>query len=97
MSSLRNVPVRIIVHKPNHLSVINLFTTIVNDRGKKIMVKLNHSIKGIKIESDLLELKPTDPKETFKPLTQYYSVMINGTLINGDESEYVLSGSVTID
>jgi len=98
MASLRDTPVWIIVHKPNALGLGNIFGSVINDRGKeKIIVKLNDAIKGFKIESDLLELIPINPKETFKGLTQYYSLMINGILIREDETEFVLTGTVTID
>ena len=59
----------------------NLFGKIIYARGEsKITVKLTSKLKGKKLTSDILELVPTNETETFKPLTQYYSVIINGAL-----------------
>lgn len=92
--------VRIIVHEPKNWNEGNLFGEILSDRGgKKLIVKLIKPIKGELITSDIIELKPQNEKDTFKPLFQYYSVMINGNLVgeNKEISECVISGSVTLD
>jgi hypothetical protein len=92
--------VRIIVHEPKNWNDGNLFGEILSDRGgKKLIVKLIKPIKGELITSDIIELKPQSEKDTFKPLFQYYSVMVNGNLIDekNEISEYVFSGSVTFD
>lgn len=100
MSFLKGRTVRIIVNEPYEWKHGNLFGTIIYDRdGKKIIVKLSNEIKGDKLTSDLLELSPRYEKETFKPLTQNYSVTVGGALIkeDSDEFDYVLIGSITID
>ena len=89
--------IRIIVHEPKNWNNGNLFGEILSDRsGKKLIVKLIKPIKGELITSDIIELKPQSEKDTFKPLFQYYSVMINGNLIDekNEVSEYVISGIV---
>lgn len=98
--SLSGQTVRIIVHEPLDWDKGNLFGTIIMDRGgKRIVLKLLNEIVGQIITNDIIELKPFSDKETFKPLGQYYSVMVNGNLIseNGDTTEHLLYGSVTID
>ena len=100
MSFLRGQTVRIIVNEPYEWQHGNLFGTIIYDRGgKKIIVKLSKEIKGNELTSDLLELSPRYEKETFKPLTQNYSVTVGGTLVKeeSDEFDYILIGSVTLD
>ena len=100
MSFLKGKTVRIIVSEPFEWTHGNLFGTIIYDSdGKKIIVKLSKEIKGKKITSDLLELSPRYEKETFKPLTQSYSVTVGGALVkeNSTELDYILIGSVTID
>lgn len=92
--------IRIIVHEPKNWNNGNLFGEILSDRGgKKLIVKLIKPIKGELITSDIIELKPQSEKDTFKPLFQYYSVMVKGNLIDekNEVSEYVISGSVTFD
>ena len=100
MSFLRGRTVRIIVNEPYEWEYGNLFGTIIYDRGgKKIIVKLSKTVKGTKLTSDLLELTPRYENETFKPLTQNYSVTVGGALIKEglDEFDYILIGTVTID
>jgi len=48
---------------------------------------------------DIIELQPLAEKETFKPLGQYYSVMVNGNLKcnETERTEVLMCGSVTID
>ena len=78
----------------------NLFGTIEDDRGgKTLKVRLTNEIRGNKLTSDLIELKPRYEKETFKPLSQNYSVTIGGALINdnSEDFDYILIGTVTID
>lgn len=64
---------------------------VISDRGgKKLLVKLT---------GHLLQLVPRNEKETFKPLMQYYSIMVDGVFL--DEDGNVIGrriyGSVTID
>jgi len=97
--SLKGQTVRIIVSEPQDWKE-NLFGTILSDRGgEKLLVKLNKPVKGNKLTSDLIELKPRHEKETFKPLGQYYSVTVGGALLSEkqDELDYILIGSVTLD
>lgn len=98
--SLRGKTVRIIVNEPFEWSKGNLFGTIEDDRGgKTLKVRLTKVIKGNKMSSDLMKLKPRCAKETFKPLIQNYSVNIEGALIKDDSEDfdYILIGSITID
>ncbi|PRZ21583.1 hypothetical protein [Flavobacterium granuli] len=97
--SLKGQTVRIIVSEPWDWEE-NLFGTILSDRGgDKLLVKLTKPIKGNKMTSDLMELKPRYEKETFKPLGQYYSVTVGGALVKeeNDEFDYIIIGSVTLD
>ncbi len=96
--SLKGQTVRIIVHEPWDWKE-NLFGTIVSDRGgDNLLVKLTKPIKGNKLTSDLIELEPRYEKETFKPLSQYYSVTIGGALVNeANEFDYIIIGTVTLD
>ena len=97
--SLKGKTVRIIVNEPWEWKE-NLFGTILSDRGgDKLLVRLTKSISGKKLTSDLIELKPRYEKETFKPLSQYYSVTVGGALVkeDSDEFDYIIIGSVTID
>ncbi len=98
--SLRGKTVRIIVNEPFEWRHGNLFGTIEDDRGgKRLKVRLTNKIKGKKMTSDLIELKPRYENETFKPLLQNYSVTVGGALINDDSEDfdYILIGTVTID
>lgn len=98
--SLQGRTVRIIIHKPETWDKGNLFGTILSDRGgKKLLLKLTDQIVGEEITSDILELQPLTEKETFKPLGQYYSVMVNGSLKSNEteKTEHIIYGSVTID
>src|SRR5690606_35783285 len=97
--SLKGQTVRIIVSEPWDWEE-NLFGTIISDRGgEKLLVKLTKPIKGKKLTSDLIELKPRYEKETFKPLGQHYSETVGGALVKeeNDEFDYIIIGSVTID
>lgn len=97
--SLKGQTVRIIVNEPWNWEG-NLFGTILSDRGgDKLLVKLTKPIKGSKLTSDLIELKPRYEKETFKPLGQYYSVTVGGALVDekNDEFDYIITGNVTLD
>ena len=97
--NLKGQTVRIIVSEPWDWEE-NLFGTILSDRGgEKLLVKLTKPIKGNKLTSDLIELKPRYEKETFKPLGQYYSMTVGGTLVNDENGEfdYIIIGSVTLD
>ena len=98
--ALRGTGVRIIVHEPSNWDKGNLFGTIIFDRGgNKIIVKLSDKIAGSQLTSDLLELSPHKEGDTFKPLTQYYSVMVDGNLIdeNKEVKEPLIYGSITFD
>lgn len=98
--SLQGQTVRIIVHEPVNWNKGNLFGTILSDRvGHKITLKLLDKIIGKEIISDVLEIQTLTEKETFKPLGQYYSVMIKGSLKSNEteKSEHIIYGSVTID
>ena len=98
--SLQRKTVRIIVHEPEKWYKNNLFGTIISDRGgKKLILQLTEKIVGKEITSDILELKPKAENETFRPLEQYYSVMVNGSLkcTESENHEHIIYGSVTID
>jgi hypothetical protein len=98
--SLQGKTVRIIIHEPENWDKNNLFGKIISDRGgKKLILQLTEKIVGKEITSDIIELKPKTENETFRPLEQYYSVMVNGKL-KSDENElkeYLFYGSVTLD
>ena len=77
-----------------------MFGIIIFDRGEdKIIVKLSDKIAGSQLTSDLLELSPHKQGDTFKPLTQYYSVMVDVSLINETKElkEPLIYGSITFD
>jgi hypothetical protein len=98
--ALTGTGVRIIVHQPSTWDKGNLFGKIIFDRaGKTLIVRLSEAIAGKQLTSDLIELTAHNEADTFKSLTQYYSVMIDGNLI--DESrqvkEPIIYGSVTFD
>jgi hypothetical protein len=98
--SLRGKTVRIIVSEPFDWNFGNLFGTIEDDRGGKMLkVRLTNKIRGFKLTSDLIVLKPRYKKETFKPLLQNYSVTVGGALTKDDSGDfdYLLIGTVTID
>ena len=97
--SLKGQTVRLIVSEPWDWKE-NLFGTILSDRGgDKLLIKLTKPIKGKKLTSDLMELRPRYEKMTFKPLSQNYSVTVGGGLVteNSDEFDYIIIGSVTLD
>jgi len=97
--SLKGQTVRIIVSEPWDWGE-NLFGTILSDRGgNRLVVKLTKPVVGKKLTSDLIELRPRYEKETFKPLSQYYSVTVGGALIteNSLDFDYIIIGNVTLD
>ncbi|MFY0592958.1 hypothetical protein [Roseivirga sp.] len=97
--SLKGQTVRIIVSEPWDWEE-NLFGTILFDRGgDKLLIELTKPIKGKKLTSNLMELRPRYEKETFKPLLQYYSVTVGGALVTKDfdDFDYIIIGSVTLD
>lgn len=97
--SLKGQTVRIIVSEPWDWEE-NLFGTILSDRGgDKLLIELIKPIKGKKLTSNLMELTPRYEKETFKPLSQHYSVTVGGSLVinDSDDFEYIIIGSVTLD
>ena len=92
--------VRIVVAEPFEWNYGNLFGEILSDRnGDKLKVRLTQQIKGKSFSSNILLLTPRYKDETFKPLQQYYSVTINGSLINEetDEQDFIIVGNVTYD
>ncbi len=91
--------IRLIVHEPSSWSSGNLFGTIIDQRKNIVIVKLSKDLIGNKFTSNLLKLEPVSEKEKFKQLEQYYSVMVNGILIdkNSDAVEEIIRGSVTFD
>lgn len=98
--SLQGQTVRIIIHKPENWDKGNLFGTIISDRGgNKLLLQLTNQIIGKEITSDIIELQPLTDKETFKPLGQFYSVMVNGNLKckETEKTEHIIYGSITID
>ena len=98
--SLQGQTVRIIIHKPENWNKGNLFGTIISDRGgKTLLVKLSKQIFGKEITSDIIELQTLTDAETFKPLEQNYTVMVNGSLKSEETemTESVIFGSVTSD
>jgi hypothetical protein len=98
--SLRGKTVRIIVSEPFDWNFGNLFGTIEDYRsGKMLKVRLTNEIRGVKLTSDLIVLKPRYEKETFKRLLQNYSVTVGAALTKDDSEDfdYLLIGAVTID
>ena len=94
---LKGNGVRIIVHEPKDWSKGNLFGVIILHREDRLLVQLSKQIEGKNFSSDLLELHPKEANATFRLLEKYYSVFFNGMLIHDNQSEFVISGSVTID
>lgn len=97
---MNRLTVRIIVLEPSEWNQGNLFGEIVSERGgDKLKVRLTRRIKGRTFSSNILMLTPSMKNETFKPLQQYYSVGVNGSIINEhtNEEEFVISGNVTYD
>ena len=77
-----------------------MFGTVISDRGgKKLLLQLSEKIVGKDIISDIIELKPKKEIETFKPLEQFYSVIVNGNLKckESENEELIIYGSITID
>jgi len=92
--------VRIVVSEPFEWTYGNLFGEILSERnGDKLKVRLTQQIKGKSFSSDILLLTPRFKDETFKPLQQYYSVTVNGSLINEqtNEQDFIFVGDVTYD
>jgi hypothetical protein len=92
--------VRIVVAEPFEWKYGNLFGEILSERnGDKLKVKLTQTIQGKSFSSDILLLTPRIKDETFKLLKQYYSVTVNGALINEDnnEQDFIIIGNVTYD
>ncbi len=92
--------VRIVVVEPFEWTYGNLFGEILSERnGDKLKVRLTQQIKGKSFSSDILLLTPRFKDETFKPLQQYYSVTVNGSLINEEtnEQDFIIIGNVTYD
>ena len=92
--------VRIVVAEPFEWTYGNLFGEILSERnGDKLKVRLTQKIKGKSFSSDILLLTPRFKGETLKPLQQYYSVTINGALVNEEtnEQDFIIIGNVTYD
>ena len=92
--------IRIVVAEPFEWAYGNLFGEILYEQnGNKLKVRLTQQIKGKSFSSDILLLTPRFKDETFKALQQYYSVTINGTLINEEtnEQDFIIVGNVTYD
>ncbi len=92
--------VRIVVAEPFEWTHGNLFGEILTERnGDKLKIKLTQQIKGKTFSSDILLLTPRFKNETFKLLQQYYSVTVNGSLINEEtnEQDFIIIGNVTYD
>lgn len=86
---MKGTTVRIIIHEPSGWD--NIFGTVISDRGgKKLLVE---------VADRILQLTPRNEKETFKPLMQYYSVMVDGVFVDaeGNATGDVIYGSVTVD
>ncbi|MEZ4800272.1 MAG: hypothetical protein R2809_10965 [Flavobacteriales bacterium] len=92
--------VRNIVAEPSEWTYGNLFGEIKSERnGDKFKVRLTPLKIGKSFSSNILVLTPRIKDETFKPLQQYYSVTINGSLVNEEtnEQEFIVIGNVTYD
>ena len=92
--------VRRVVAEPFEWKHGNLFGKILSERnGDKLKVKLTQTIQGKSFSSDILLLTPRIKDETFKQLKQYYSVTVNGALINEktNELDFIIIGNVTYD
>lgn len=97
---MSRLTVRIIVAEPFEWAYGNLFGEIISERnGDKLTIRLTEKIKGKSFLSDILVLTPRFKNETFKPLQQYYSVTINGALVNEEtnEQDFIIIGSVAYD
>jgi len=92
--------VRIVVAEPFEWTYGNLFGEILSERnGDKLKVRLTQQINGKSFISDILLLTPRFKDDTFEPLQQYYSVTVNGSLIDEEtnEQEFIIVGNVTYD
>jgi len=92
--------VRIVVAEPFEWTYGNLFGEILTERnGDKLKIRLTQQINGKTFSSDILLLTPRFKNETFKLLQQYYSVTVNGSLINEEtnEQDFIIIGNVTYD
>ena len=97
--SLAGQGVRIIVNEPYEWKYGNLFGRVVKQTGNVLLIKLSKQIQVNTFTSDLMELRPRYQGDTFKPVEQFYSVTVGGTLINpeNNERDYVLIGTVAMD
>ncbi|MBB5437935.1 hypothetical protein HDC92_001609 [Pedobacter sp. AK017] len=96
---MKGTHIRIVVHEPNDWKSGNLFGAIVNDIGGRRLVVELMKTKDSSLLSNLIELKPREAKASFKPLMQYYSVMVDGVFLDedGNAMDGGIYGSVTID
>ncbi|WP_316818855.1 hypothetical protein [Pedobacter nyackensis] len=96
---MKGTHVRIIVHEPVDWNGGNLFGTVLSDRGGKRLVVELMKTKNSSLLSNMIELRPREEKASFKPLMQYYSVMVDGVFLDedGNAMEEGIYGSVTID
>ncbi|MCX2430379.1 hypothetical protein [Pedobacter sp. GR22-10] len=93
-------PVKIVVIEPVEWNAGNLFGEIISERdGNKLKVRLTRRIKGKRFFSDILMLTPSIENETFKPLHQYYTVRVNGSIFDEqtNEQECVFTSNITYD
>jgi hypothetical protein len=86
---MRGTHVRIIVHEP----------VDSNDRGGRLLMVDLMKTKDSSLLSNVIELRPREEKTSFKPLMQYYSVMVDGVFLDedGNVMDGGIYGSVTID
>lgn len=98
-SSNERTHVRIIVHEPVDWSSGNLFGTIISDRGgKRLVVELVKTPDSILL-SNVIEPRLRGVKPSFKPLIQYYSIMVDGVFLDEEDNAMKggIYGSVTMD
>lgn len=96
---LVGLSVKVRVNEPWEMSADVLSGEVVKQISyKEILVKLNVPIKGEKITSDLLRLKTRYVGDDFRPLENYETITVGGTLVDiaTDEYEYLIIGSVSL-
>ncbi|GAB3013901.1 hypothetical protein GCM10027051_16460 [Niabella terrae] len=97
---MRKPIVRIVVAEPFEWTYGNLFGEILSERnGTNLKIKLTQQINGKSFSSDILLLTPRFEKDSFKSLQQYYSITVNGSLLNEktNEQNFIIIGNVTYD
>lgn len=93
MSLYRGTGIRIVTKKDN------IFGKVLKDNGNSITIKLSKTYTIGNLCSDLIEIVHVDTEKSLKPISQYYSIEINGVLINemSGEKKHLLTGIATID